>query len=328
MAYNIRKNPLLIFTVPFFLLSEFLYSYLAIRKNPISLIHTHWLIPQGLIGAIFHQIKKIPHVATIHGSDLAVINKNKVLKPLCRYIVNHSDVVTVNSSYNQKLLELVVPGSAVKTRIIPMGIDPEQFSGKYPDMKKRFNANYLILSVGRLIDLKGIIYLIDSIPDILEKKPGTHLVVIGDGPEKTELEKRALNLGIEPNVHFLGTVNHEKLFPWYHSADVFILPSIIKDGKTEGLGVVLLEAMASGCPVIGSNAGGISDIITDGENGFLVPEKDSNMLAEKIILILSDGVVKEKLRKNGLLRVKECFSWDRIVNSFSAVYRDIEKLIN
>ena len=93
-------------------------------------------------------------------------------------------------------------------------------------------------------------------------------------------------------------------------------PPSIKRGKTEALGVVLLEAMASGCPVIGSNVGGIPDIIVDGENGFLVPEQRSDILAEKIVQLLSDDKLKEKFRNNGFTRIQQSFTWDHIMNQF------------
>jgi glycosyltransferase involved in cell wall biosynthesis len=104
---------------------------------------------------------------------------------------------------------------------------------------------------------------------------------------------------------------------------VFVLPSINCAGKTEGLGIVLLEAMASGCPVIGSNVGGIPDIITDGENGFLVPEQRPDIIAEKIIRILADTGLQEKFRRNGLIRVQELFSWEIISKKFSDVYEQV-----
>jgi glycosyltransferase involved in cell wall biosynthesis len=130
-------------------------------------------------------------------------------------------------------------------------------------------------------------------------------------------------LKLEDCITFLGTVNNSTLIGYYHCADVFVLPSIQKLGNTEGLGVVLLEAMASGCPVIGTNVGGIPDIITDGDNGFLVPERDSAQLAEKIIRLLSDAKLRETFRKNGYARIDESFSWDRISDKFASVYQQI-----
>ena len=105
----------------------------------------------------------------------------------------------------------------------------------------------------------------------------------------------------------------------YHSADVFVLPSIRIDGFEEGLGVVLLEAMACGVPVIGSNTGGISSIIDDGYNGFLVTEKSPEDLAEKIGILLSDGSIREKFKANGRETVSTKYSWNVIIEQYAEV---------
>lgn len=321
IPYNVKKDLFGFLNILPFLLSEFFWTSKIIFSRQISLIHTHWIIPQGLIGAILHVLTGIPHVSTVHGSDLSIIKKNDFLKYLCRFIVKNSDVITVNSSYTKQQLEAIAPESMQKIQIIPMGVDVQQFYDiSNGQMKKKFQGNRLILSIGRLIDLKGTIFLVESLPIILKHFPNVILVIIGSGPEKERLEKRIDSLSLKDHIIFPGTLPHEDLIAYFHSSDVFVLPSINKDGKTEALGVVLLEAMASGCPVIGSNVGGIPDIIIDGENGFLVPEKDAIALAEKIVRILADTELQEKFRKNGLTRVTQSFSWEIISNSFSNVF--------
>jgi len=321
MAYNIRKNPLTLISMPLFLISEFLFSLFFILKNPIALIHTHWLIPQGLIGSLFHRLLNIPHIATVHGSDLNIMKKHPVLHPLCRFIVRNADIITINSTYMKRQLDSFAPESSAKIRVIPMGIDPEKFKAtEFIDIKKKFEAGHLVLSVGRLIDLKGTIHLINAMPAVTHQFPDTVLLIIGAGPEKETLVNRAQELGLENRIYFLGIMGIGELPFYYHAADVFVLPSINKSGKTEALGVVLLEAMASGCPVIGSNVGGIPDIIVDEVNGFLVPEQDPQHLAEKIVQLLSDTDLQEKFQKNGLIRVREKFSWEKISKDFRDVF--------
>jgi L-malate glycosyltransferase len=310
--------------IPFFL-SELVWTLCVTRRKNIHLIHTHWLIPQGLVGAVFHRIRAVPHIATVHGSDLNLITHQKILGPFGRFIIRNSDAVTVNSSYMRHQLEAFMPDQGEKIRVIPMGIHPEKYNniGDFSDLKKVYPANNIILSVGRLIDWKGTVFLIDAMPSVIRELPETLLLIAGSGPEKDFLIRRVQELGLEKKVTFLGTVSNQDLLSFYHSADVFVLPSINKVGKTEALGVVLLEAMASGCPVIGSNVGGIPDIITDGENGFLVEEQRPDILAEKIVEILKDGRLREKFRRNGLTRVHESFSWKRISKKFSSLYHQI-----
>lgn len=325
IPYNAKKDLIAFLNILPFLVSEFFWALKNIFfSRHISLIHTHWIVPQGLIGAIFHALTGIPHVSTIHGSDLSIIGKNSVLKSLCRFTVKNSDVITVNSSYTKEQLVTIAPESKQKIQVIPMGVNPQQFYDISNDqMKKKFQNNQIILSVGRLIDLKGTVFLVESLPYILNHYPNTLLIIIGSGPEEERLHERVESLSLKEHVTFLGTLNHEDLIPYYHLADVFILPSIFKDGKTEALGVVLLEAMASGCPVIGSNVGGIPDIIRDGENGFLVPEQNPEVLAEKITAVLSNRAMADRFRQEGYDIVQSRFSWDIISSQFTKVYERV-----
>jgi glycosyltransferase involved in cell wall biosynthesis len=190
-------------------------------------------------------------------------------------------------------------------------------------MKQRYGAGHLVLSAGRLIDWKGTEFLIRAMPAVLEKFPDTKLLIVGTGPERDTLIRLARELDLNDRVALPGTVPPADLPSYYRSADAFVLPSINRGGKTEGLGVVLLEAMASGCPVIGTNVGGIPDIITDGENGFLVPEQRPDLIAEKIVRIFTDTELQEKFRRNGMKRIHDSFSWDIISKDFSIVYDQV-----
>jgi glycosyltransferase involved in cell wall biosynthesis len=307
--------------LPLFFLCMGFTARRLIRRQGVDILHTHWLVPQGLAGAFLHRLTGILHIASIHGTDLNILKKYTVLHPVCRFITRHSAVITVNSSYMKRQLLAVSPDCEMKIRIVPMGIDPEQFGiAPVADMKQRYGAGHLIMSVGRLIDWKGTEFLIRAIPAVLEKFPDAKLLIVGAGPERDVLVRQVRELGLENRVIFLGFISKTDLIAYYHSADVFVLPSINRAGKTEGLGVVLLEAMASGCPVIGSNVGGIPDIIVDGENGFLVPEQDPAALAEKIIQILSNDDLTDQFRKSGYETVQTRFTWEIISKKFSEVY--------
>lgn len=321
LTYNLKNNPAILVNLPFFILSELLFSFYFIKKYQISLIHTHWMIPQGLIGAIFCRLLNVPHIATIHGSDLNILRKYPFLHTIVRFITQNSTKITVNSNFMRQQLLIVSPSCENKLENIPMGINPNRFGiSSYTDMKNLHRTKYLILSVGRLIDWKGTIFLIKAMPMVLEKYPDSKLIISGTGPELDVLKHQANELGLNTRVEFLGVVPSFDLLSYYKSADVFVLPSIYHKGKTEGLGVVLLEAMAAGCPVIGSSVGGIPDIIIDGTNGFLVPEKNPIAIAEKIIQLLSDTVLTDQFRKAGKETVQSRFSWDVISREFSDIY--------
>jgi len=262
-------------------------------------------------------------VTTIHGSDIYGL-KLPLINALNAKVIQCSDVCTANSKPTARAIREISGREDIE--IVPMGIDPNFFkrSSEVRDLRKRLGVGgKAILFIGRLIDWKGTEYLIKALPKILETYPGTKLLLVGSGPQKRRLVTLSRSLGITNTVLFIGEVGQEELPKFYSLATVFVLPSIVNDkGETEGLGVVLLEAMACGLPVIGSNVGGIPDIISDGETGLLATPKDPDDLARKIIRLLSDETLRKSLIKNGLNLVRNNFSWDVIADEFEMLYRN------
>ena len=138
--------------------------------------------------------------------------------------------------------------------------------------------------------------------------------------EKENLISLTKKLGLEDKVEFKGMINNNQLPKFYKKADIFVIPSIDLDGKTEGLGVVTMEAMSSGIPVVGSDVGGIPDVIRDGINGFLVPEKSPEVLSSQIIKLLNDKKTYEAFSKNGRKTVEIKFSWESISAKFNKIF--------
>jgi glycosyltransferase involved in cell wall biosynthesis len=265
---------------------------------------------------------RIPHVTSIHGTDIHIIHKYSIMKPLIKFIAHFSNAITANSNHTFRLLKKNIGVQNKIIRKIPMGINIQEYAGIKPFKNTELKT---VLFVGRLIAWKGISNLIKAIKIVQSKNCHVELIIIGEGPKRFELEKLANELSISSNTHFYGNINREKLYQSYKSADVLVLPSTIVDGQTEGLGVVLLEAMASGTPVIGSNTGGIPDIIEDGVNGLLVTPGDPQALADAIIRILENPDLAERFRKAGQETVRDRFSWDVITDQFVEVYQEILK---
>ncbi|MEN6290582.1 MAG: glycosyltransferase family 4 protein, partial [Methanobacterium sp.] len=132
------------------------------------------------------------------------------------------------------------------------------------------------------------------------------------------------DLKLERNVEILKNVSDKGLLTLYNSSDIFVLPSVVdSQGNTEGLGVVLLEAMACGIPVIGSDIGGIPDIIQDGVTGLLAPEKDVNGLSRSITTLIEDEDLRERIAFRGYDKVREKFSWEKVAENYLSIYNDI-----
>jgi len=180
------------------------------------------------------------------------------------------------------------------------------------------------LSVGYLIERKGFEYLIKSMPNVLKKYANVKLKIVGSGPLEGDLKSLINDLKLNRNVEILKNVSDEELLNLYNSSDLFILPSIVdSQGNTEGLGVVLLEAMACKVPVIGSNIGGIPDIIQDGETGLLVPEKNISELSKAVINLVENEDFRNKLANGGYKLVGDKFNWRKIAQSYINVYTQI-----
>ena len=321
---NIKKSALAKIQIPFLFLFEFLYAYWLIKKEKINVIHSHWIIPSGLIGGFLKNFLEIRHVTTAHAGDVFTVRKSKALCVFASYVFKNSDLITANSRYTKEVIESIDNKKTENIEIIPMGVDLSKFHpGRKINLRESFNAQYLVLSVGRLVDKKGIKYLIIGMKDVIKTLPRTKLIVGGSGPEKANLRALSTELGIRDNIIFAGYIENSDLPAYYASSDVFVLPSIeTKGGDTEGLGVVLLEAMACGTSVIGSDIGGITDIIIDERNGLLAMPANSEDLAHKIEKLLANEDLRLKLSREGLKTVQERFSWGLVVEDFRRSSKD------
>jgi L-malate glycosyltransferase len=312
---SVMSSKLALLQIPFFMFFELFFTLKLIHKYHIDLVHSHWIIPQGLVGAICKKVWNKPHIISSHVLDAQIFKKWKKLKPLLRWSLAGADALTTNSSFTKNVIENLVTlkNSPV---VIPMGVNivPVINKEKKTDSPK-------ILFVGRLIEWKGVDTLIRAMVHIAKKNPGALLFIVGEGPMCGDLIHLSHELGVEQNVRFMGRLDNEALAAISAQVSVLVLPSRPFNGIVmEGLGVVLLEAMSQGIPVIGSNVGGIPDIIEDGSNGFLVPYDNDSILAERILELTSNDELIEAFRKHGYKTVREKFSWDIITRHYSEVY--------
>jgi len=323
---NIKSNICNKIQLPFFIISEIIYTLRKLMISKPDLIHAHWSLPQGLTGIICKKVLGIPCITTVHGSDVHGLQYT-LLKALNRIVIKNSNICTANSRASAKMVSDIA--GRENTQVVPMGVDTNLFSRseKVSIIRKKYEIDgNVLLFVGRLIRWKGVYYLIKALPEVLKQHPKTKLLIVGSGPEKKRLIQLCEELAIKNSVVFINEVLQEDLIPLYSMADILVLPSIIDvTGETEGLGVVLLEAMACRVPVIGSDVGGIQDIIIEGETGLLSEQKNPDSLAEKIIQLLSDEQLRKKVIENGFKLVKEKFTWEAISDRFLNIYKEVIK---
>ena len=295
------------------------------KKNNYKLIHAHWVIPTGLIGIIGSILFNKPLLVTAHGSDLLDWGKRKLLKNITKFVLKYSYFVIVNSrAMYDTALEL--GADKQKTSVIyASGIDIEKFNSniKDTDILRSYNisdSEFVILFVGQLIERKRIKDLINALGIIKNNFNKISLCIIGDGEERDNLEKIAIKLNLKNKVIFIGSVQNEKLPYYYTACDLFVLPS-----RQEGMGVVLLEAMACGKPVIGSDVDGIKSIIQNGFNGMLFKSMDVEDLAENIKFLYNNEKERVRLAKNARKVVENKYSNTIQIKKILKIY---SKVIN
>jgi len=309
--------------LPFFLLFMFYRLIKITGETRFDLIHCHWLIPQGFFCALIKLLRGIPYLLTAHGGDVNSFKGLPVVPGLIRFALKQSTLCTVNSQATRN--QVLKYYNKASIRVVPMGVDLEQFHPSNYNEKIKDSIgkeNLLLLGVGRLADKKGFKYLIEAMPLILQEIPSAKLAIIGFGPKKTQLENKIKELNLTASVFLTGGKAGKELQDWFATADIFIGPSIVTpDGDTEGQGVVFLEAMASGTPVIASDVGGIKDIVRDGISGLLVPEKEPRAIADKVLELAKNKALRDQLTQNALQLVRVDYSWEQTAQKFLKAYQ-------
>jgi glycosyltransferase involved in cell wall biosynthesis len=317
MIDNVKEGFLVKIQVLTFLFFNVFFSLRKLKN--IDIIHVQWPIPNGLGVLLLKKIYGTPYINTIHGEEVHLSKRYHMLFAL-RWLVNNSSKTITNSTATRKFC-LEAGLNEDKIDVIPFGVDIEFFR---PLDVCKDEKIFQILSVGYLIERKGFEYLIKAMPHVLKKHKNARLKIVGYGPLESELKEVIYELNLGDEVEIVKNVSDEELLMIYNSSDLFVLPSIVdSQGNTEGLGVVLLEAMACGLPVVGSNVGGIPEIINDMKSGLLVQEKDILGLSKSIFLIINDKELREKLAYSSLKIVENKFNWKYVSKRYVNVYNKV-----
>jgi len=275
---------------------------LALEKRTAGFdrIHAHFGTWQSTVALVLSQVKNLPLTFTGHGQDIFARNA------LLREKVALSESVAVCSEFGREfLVEFSGPEYRSKIFCVRHGLDLDDF--KEPRRSRR-NRRPLVLSVGRLIELKGFSYLIDALAIVRDRGYDFESGIIGNGPEYGNLARKIAENGLSDRVRLLGMLPFREVNDHMRKSDLFVAPSIDLPGPgSDNIPNVILEAMASGVPVISTPVAGIREAVTDGKNGLLVGERDPSALAEAIIKLLSDGKLRERFRRAGYKKVRRDF---------------------
>jgi glycosyltransferase involved in cell wall biosynthesis len=319
---RIRDHPAYLALVPGYVAAGSLAAARLAREGDFDVVHVHWPMPHALLGFAARRAAGVPVVCTFHGVELTWTRSDlRPLTPLLRWIVRSADAVTANSSYTADMVRGVFPREVHRIAFgSALDVPDTEVAARPP------GGPLSLLFVGRLVERKGVRYLLDALAQVRASVP-VELRVVGDGPLRAALEAHARSVGVADIVTFDGFIDEAALAARYRSCDVLALPAIVDaKGDTEGLGVVLIEALAHGRAAIASRVGGIVDVVKDGETGLLVEPGDSPALAAAIERLAGCPELRERLGAQGRALVRDEFSWSAIVPRLVALYDDVAKL--
>jgi len=291
------------------------------QKEELDLLHVHYAIPHATSAWIAREMleeRELPVVTTLHGTDITLTGLHPSFHTITRFSILRSQGITTVSRF---LKDETVRGFGVpaeRIRVIPNFIDPEVYRpGKEPCHRATLapGDQKIVMHVSNFRPVKRVVDVVDVFHRI-EREVPARLVFVGDGPERPRVQERVEALGLDPSVVFLG--KHASVDELLSCADLFLLPS-----ESESFGLAALEAMASGAPVVASDTGGLPEVVTDGETGFLRPVGDIEGMADRAIELLRDEGLHGRIASQGRAAAIERFGAERIVPVYESYYRDV-----
>jgi len=311
-----RKIPY--FRMVLYYISGFFVTLYAVLRNRCDLIHVHWAIPTGLIGVWVGRLLKRPIVVTIHGSDFRMATERfSFVTKIFLYVCQRANQIMCVSELQKNEIERIgVRPEKIST--IPMGIDETFLEAGRKRREKSNGKFHKVLSNRNLLPLYNISLLIRAIPQVIQEQPDTKFFIAGDGSDRQDLEKEANSLNLGSSVQFLGRLPHEKMAELLSQADIYVSTSLF-----DGTSVSLLEAMGSGAFPIVTDISANREWIVDGENGFLVPVDQAEVLANRIVNAIRDRDLLEKSRAENLLIAEQKAFWPTNIRRLEGIYSSL-----
>ncbi|MBX0313919.1 N-acetyl-alpha-D-glucosaminyl L-malate synthase BshA [Planococcus glaciei] len=289
----------------------------VIKNEQLDLMHVHYAIPHAVCAILGRDMagSDIGIVTTLHGTDITVLGSDSSLKEAIKYGIEKSDVVTaVSNSLRDQTYDMINPDKTIQT--IYNFVDEREYKAADPGSLKQDlgidEEDKVLIHVSNFRNVKRVPDIIETFHRVQKHVP-SKLLLVGDGPEMGRTVQQVKELGLEQHVLFLG--KRDNLTELYNISDIKLLMS-----EKEAFGLVLLEAMACGVPCIGTNIGGIPEIIESGKNGYLVGLGDIEDAASRAIGILTDAKQHETLKKGSLETVEQHFNSFKILEQYEAVY--------
>ena len=308
-----------------FLITLFCSFSAALKFKPGIIYTTHWK-NAGVVAVMLSVIFRIPHVLFVNGTEINFLKSKKSEYRLFRFVAGHSQKIIALANFQADLLKKLAIDEN-KIVVAHGGVDFPRFEKKdeklIQSLKEKYNigTKKVLLTVGRLVPRKGHSSVILALKEAIKTYPKVVYFIVGRGPERENLSKLTEDSGLSNCVKFTGFVSDEEIIAFLHLCDIFVLPNKVVNGDYEGFGIVFAEANACGKPVIGGKSGGVSDIIKEGVNGYLVDPENIMELKEKILEILENEKLARQLGLKGREMARNEFNYSntarKIVDIFS-----------
>jgi glycosyltransferase involved in cell wall biosynthesis len=290
------------------------------RREGATIMHGHWVIPGGVTAAM--AAPRLPLVVSLHGSDVYVAETLAPARVAARRVFQRAGFVTACSDdLARRAVALGASPSRLET--IPYGVDTDRFR---PDASTRMTERRamgvpddvtLAVTAGRLVRKKGFEYLIDAVANT----PRIHAAIAGDGSLAAELKARAAERGVTDRILFLGNRTQDEVARLLMAGDIAVVPSVRDDsGNVDGLPNVVMDALASGTPLVATPAGGIGSVVEDGRTALVVPERDAAGLSGALVRLRDDPALGARIGRAAREHVAARFGWGRVAERLEHAY--------
>ena len=287
----------------------------------LDLMHVHYAIPHSISAMLAQQMlapkRRLPFVTTLHGTDITLVGTDRSYFPITKFSIEKSNGITSISEYlRQRTVEVFdVPN---EIRVIKNFVNCDLY---HPDNEKKGAAVYapagekLLIHLSNFRPVKRVLDCIRILAEVRKSVPA-HLLMVGDGPDRGPAEHLAREMNLDRHISFLGKQSHvERLIPLAH---VLLMPS-----ELESFGLVALEAMACGVVPVATRVGGVPELITEGEDGFLEPAGDIAAQAARVVALLTDDALHYRMAKTGRWNAAERYCPDKILPLYEKYYKDV-----
>jgi phosphatidylinositol alpha-1,6-mannosyltransferase len=322
---NLRSQPRERMKLPALVGAEWWATVRRIIRNRYDVLNSHWILPQGFVGVMSAGPMRIPHVTTVHGGDIFSL-QGRTLRPFKKLALRGSDAVTVNSSATARSVSDLV-GSQVSPHLIPMGTD---VGDPDPEIVSRIREKYrtengpLLVFVGRLVPEKGVFDVLEALRMIQCDLPGATALIVGEGPSRETLKEFTDSSDLTGTVFFPGWIKPSEIVSYMAAGDFVLGPSKESpNGWIEAFGLTMVEAMASGTPLIATRSGGIPDLVTDGETGILVDPGNTAAITAAVKELVQNPDVAARIGVAARERARSRYSRETSAVGFSDLFERV-----